>query len=473
MRTPPPVSAAAALGLAALLVPTLPASAQPQTYVRALYPADGEVLDNFGFFCSLRGNIACVGATRDDDGGSDCGAAYLFDIATGQQLHKLVPSDGHANMAFGFSSAVGDGIVAVGAPSNDVPVTGCGAAYLFDIATGQQLAKITAPHPEAGAQLGQSFAFYGDYLFIGCPFQDFYVGRVYVYNISDPTNPDFVTSFVPPDLTPLSNFGISISIDGDRALIGGAFAPNNDNMPTGAAFLYDISDPAAPVLVRKFEPMDGWEYDAFGTAVGLYGDLAIVGAFLTDDLGNGSGSAYLFDANTGQQLSKMLAFDDAQHTGLGSAVGIVGNYAVVGAVYDDTLGGDAGSVYIFDITNRNAPVQVAEFAAPETDAHDGFGISIAFGGDTVVIGANLAGPGDHDGPGAAYVFRIDTGAPCPADWDGSGTVNSSDISAFLTTWLQSVQDGTLEADFNQDQATNSSDISAFLTAWLQAVQNGC
>ena len=63
--------------------------------------------------------------------------------------------------------------------------------------------------------------------------------------------------------------------------------------------------------------------------------------------------------------------------------------------------------------------------------------------------------------------------PCPADWDNSGEVNSSDISSFLTGWLNSLQNGDLNADFNGDDQVNSSDISAFLTAWLDAVQNGC
>jgi hypothetical protein len=65
------------------------------------------------------------------------------------------------------------------------------------------------------------------------------------------------------------------------------------------------------------------------------------------------------------------------------------------------------------------------------------------------------------------------GGPCPADYNGDDSVNSSDISAYLTAWLDSVQMGNLIADFNDDDAVNSGDISAFLTAWLEAVQNGC
>ena len=65
------------------------------------------------------------------------------------------------------------------------------------------------------------------------------------------------------------------------------------------------------------------------------------------------------------------------------------------------------------------------------------------------------------------------GAACPADWDGGGAVNSGDISAYLASWLASLQNGALVADFNADGMVNSSDISAFLTSWLDAVQNGC
>jgi len=70
-------------------------------------------------------------------------------------------------------------------------------------------------------------------------------------------------------------------------------------------------------------------------------------------------------------------------------------------------------------------------------------------------------------------LRLIQGTACPADWDGSGTVNSTDISAFLTAWLDSLNNQDLNADFDGNGTVNSSDISAFLTAWLQAVTDGC
>jgi hypothetical protein len=61
---------------------------------------------------------------------------------------------------------------------------------------------------------------------------------------------------------------------------------------------------------------------------------------------------------------------------------------------------------------------------------------------------------------------------CLADWNSSGSVNSTDISAFLTAWLASLADGTLHGDYNDDGTVNSTDISAFLTAWLDALTSG-
>ena len=82
--------------------------------------------------------------------------------------------------------------------------------------------------------------------------------------------------------------------------------------------------------------------------------------------------------------------------------------------------------------------------------------------------------GSPDGfPGGNATMTVSVGTPCPADWNDDGVVNSTDISAFLTTWLASVQANDLAADFNGDQSVNSTDITAFLTAWLQAVQGGC
>jgi len=41
----------------------------------------------------------------NDDTGTDSGSAYLFDVTTGQQIAKLLPNDGAENDWFGFDVA--------------------------------------------------------------------------------------------------------------------------------------------------------------------------------------------------------------------------------------------------------------------------------------------------------------------------------------------------------------------------------
>ncbi len=63
--------------------------------------------------------------------------------------------------------------------------------------------------------------------------------------------------------------------------------------------------------------------------------------------------------------------------------------------------------------------------------------------------------------------------PCLADADRNGAVNSADVSAFIATWMHSIQTGSLEADVDGSGDVSSADIPCFLSAWTNAVATGC
>ena len=75
--------------------------------------------------------VVAVGAPGDDDNGSGSGSAYLFDAATGEQIAKLLPSIGGIFDLFGWSIAMENDVVIGGAPS-DIDRAVTGSAYLFD-----------------------------------------------------------------------------------------------------------------------------------------------------------------------------------------------------------------------------------------------------------------------------------------------------------------------------------------------------
>ena len=65
------------------------------------------------------------------------------------------------------------------------------------------------------------------------------------------------------------------------------------------------------------------------------------------------------------------------------------------------------------------------------------------------------------------------GRPCPADWDGNGVVNSTDVSNFINSWFEDQDAGTLLADWNRDGVSNSTDVSDFINSWFEDINNGC
>jgi hypothetical protein len=78
----------------------------------------------------------------------------------------------------------------------------------------------------------------------------------------------------------------------------------------------------------------------------------------------------------------------------------------------------------------------------------------------------------HDQMTADLLARWLAHPTCTADWNNDGGVNSSDIAAFLSTWLTSLGVSSIGGDFNDDGAVNSADIAAYLAAWLGQI-GGC
>ena len=103
--------------------------------------SDAANFDQFGFDVAMDGGLAVIGAPFDDDNGPGSGSAYIFDVATGTQLHKLTADDGQGGERFGSAVDISNGVVAVGAPDDDGNTFQVGSVYAFDASTGDQIAK--------------------------------------------------------------------------------------------------------------------------------------------------------------------------------------------------------------------------------------------------------------------------------------------------------------------------------------------
>ncbi|MCB2182132.1 MAG: FG-GAP repeat protein [Desulfobulbaceae bacterium] len=163
-------------------------------------------------------------------------------------------------------------------------------------------------------------------------------------------------------------------------------------------------DPSLVVTEYKVTASDNSGLDKFGQAVAISGQYALVGSSGDNDKGNLSGSAYVFQNNTGNwvQTQKLTASDGADLDKFGQSVALEGNYALIGAQGRDTNEETVGSVYVFT-NNGGAWSQEQKLMASDGSSWDNFGHSVALSGDYVFIGA--PGANDNgDSSGAVYVF---------------------------------------------------------------------
>jgi hypothetical protein len=217
-------------------------------------------------------------------------------------------------------------------------------------------------------------------------------------------------------------FGRSVSISGDCALVGAALDENNGTT-SGSAYVFR-RDGANWVEEAKLIASDGSDSVYFGGHVSLSGDYALVGAALDDDNGTNSGSAYIFrrEGTSWIEESKLTSSDGAMEDRFGGSVSVSGDYALVGAGWDDGDELDLGSAYVFRRVGAGW-VEEAKLTASDGALSDYLGWSVSISGDYAIVGA--AGDDDHGSfTGSAYIFRRDW-----SEWVEEAKLTASDGAA--------------------------------------------
>lgn len=225
-------------------------------------------------------------------------------------------------------------------------------------------------------------------------------------------------------------FGYSVSLSGDTAVIGARFDSDELNgLESGSAYVF-IRAGTTWRQQAKLTASDGKARDWFGVRVAISGDTAVVTADADDDDANGvdSGSAYVFtrSGTTWSLQAKLTAADGAPVDLFGYSVALSGDTAVFGAKFDDDdiNGVDSGSAYVF-VRSGTTWSQQAKLTAADGEPGDEFGYSVALDGDTVVVTAN-ADDDDVNGinSGSAYVFTRSESA-----WHQQAKLTAADAAA--------------------------------------------
>ncbi|HVR97813.1 MAG TPA: hypothetical protein VMW27_14440 [Thermoanaerobaculia bacterium] len=405
----------AALMLLALSATVAPQSPSPIISRTELFPAEPAVNAERGFAVAQDGDWLALGARLDDDAGTDAGAVHLFqwDGVRSRWLErqKLAPSGLEPGAQFGFSLALQDGILAVGAIGQDRGDDSSlgGAVYLFTESEGVWVEQppLTVPGVR---QFGRSVAIDGGALAVGAlePRGEDELGVVFFFSSSlAPGVP-----LRPRDrrAAERDRFGESLALAGDLLAIG---APGDDAVGKDAGAVYVFEKAAGgdwrrtSKLLAKGSGGDSLAGDQFGSSVAASGGVVAVGAPAagTDQ----TGAAYVFErSGASWRPFTLTPREPGPQARFGHAIALNGNLVAVGAPLASTGMLDrCGTVHVFQGDGVGwTEVPGPGLTADNTEARDLFGSAIAVQGDRVVAGASL---GDQGGraAGAVHSFRCD------------------------------------------------------------------
>jgi hypothetical protein len=375
--------------------------------------ASGNGGDQFGNAMALDGDIALGGAAGTAIGANpNQGAVFEF-VHTGgdtwTEASRIDSGNGAYEAKFGAAVALWDAWAVVGAPGEDVGDNASqGAAYVFARHGGDWTldARLLGPDGAAGDGFGSAVAVSATQVLIGAPLRERGAlvdhGAVYAYDRAGDSwvlESTLLPSSVEDQFDGGVLFGSALSLQGSRALIGAPGARNGGMFNSGAGYLFDRStDWSQTARLAAIDPAPN---DRTGASLALDGDTAILGA-PDDDVDGRSdqGSALVFVRNGGSwtQQARLIAPDGAASDNAGTAVALSGDTALLG-IPDATIGAapEQGAVRVFRRSGNAWNAQQTLVASDGVD-YDTFGTTLAFAGDTTLIGTDFV-------PEPVYVFE--------------------------------------------------------------------
>ncbi len=269
-----------------------------------------------------------------------------------------------------------------------------------------QQRKLTAADAAALDQFGYSVALSGNTAVVGVPSDDAgdnaNQGSVHVF-VRNGTRWSLQKKLTANDGAAFNRFGTSLSLIGDTLAVGAPYA----NMNRGAVYIFTRGDNTWTQQPR-LTAYDGADSDFFGTSVSISNDTLVVGAYFADINGKADqGAAYVFTRNgtVWAPHQKLVAHDGESFNQFGGSVALSGQTIVVGAEGVGINGNEnQGGAYVFT-RSGNTWTQQQKLSAGDGAAGDNFGCSVAISGNTVAVGANMNDFGQNSvDQGSVYLF---------------------------------------------------------------------
>jgi len=312
------------------------------TQIAKLIASDGENYDWFGFSVGISGDIIVVGAMQNDYSGS----AYVFKKPINgwkdtTETAKLSGSDIIGDVKFGWSVDISEDNIIIGSMWMDSKK---GAAYIFTKPElgwkdTVQTAKLVASDCAIDDEFGKTVSISGNNIVIGA-YSATGKGAGYIFEepIDGWKDTTQTAKLTCSDIVSNDFFGCDVKISGDNIIIGAR--PNSGK---GAAYIFEKPEGGwkDTTETAKLMAADATNTENFGSTVSILGNNAIVGAYNSDN----RGAAYIFEKPEGgwedmTETSKLIASDALSGNYFGVEVSICNDYVMIGDNIED-------AVYIF------------------------------------------------------------------------------------------------------------------------------
>ena len=320
---------------------------------------------------------------------------------------KIVASDGDLDDRFGKAVSLSENWLAIGANRDDDNGSNSGSVYIYNYENSQILEehKILAFDGDYSDYFGKSLAIDNNWLVVGALYDDVNgekSGSVYVYYY-DGIDWQFHTKLIPPDGAPYDRFGYSVDIDDDYIVVGAVY---DDDMgeDSGSVYLY-TNESDSWVLKTKLYSSNHEEGDFFGFSVSININRLAVGSVYNDQNGINSGSVTLFKyENDWEEQQIILAPDGQEYDLFGNDVDIYNNRMIIGAFHKDDEYMNSGSVYIYTFSDELFNFSFS-LSPMDQSVNDNFGLSVSIFEDFISVGSIDDDNGVNSG--AVYIYQID------------------------------------------------------------------
>ncbi|HEX6939213.1 MAG TPA: FG-GAP repeat protein, partial [Longimicrobiales bacterium] len=327
------------------------------------------------------------------------GIVYVYRADDGGrwvEAAKLTAPDARPADGFGTAIAVHGGTLLASRPGE---AEARGAVHVFEREDGEwrHTARLTVPDAAAGDSLGAAVALDGESALVTAIHRNGGAGAVHVFRRGDDGDWEHEAVLAGRDVQPGDAFGAALAIAGDLALVGAPLQADE----RGAAYLFRRTESGEWVEEAKLVARTAAEGALLGASVALLDGRAVVGAPRRDQA---TGAVYVFapdEDGEWQDATRLLPFAAGSRAQFGVAMAVVGGELWVSAPGAD---GFAGTVYRFAHEGEGGDwtvVRVLDRGAMPGRAF----LGVALGASGRVAAASA--PGDDHGAGTVAVYAMD------------------------------------------------------------------